>query len=71
MTSESPPPPTPLIERFEPLKSSRITIHLDDDTSFDIPADLLVNENLRVGDPVDEHLRATLEDTDLRWRCRF
>lgn len=48
----------------------RIRLTLDDGSTLEVSPPVLEMHPVAVGDPVDDALRATLVDADVRWRCR-
>ena len=68
----SAPDPTPHVTSLEALdrRGRRVRIHLDDGESLELALEVVERTGLGAGDPLDEALRATLVDADLRWRAR-
>lgn len=66
------PAPSPRITRLEalPKRPERLRIHLDDGSVLEAGRDTVADLGLSVDDPLDERLRAEVEDADLRWRAR-
>lgn len=70
MSGAVPPSPSPRITALRIQGDGRVLVELDGDRTLEVPLEVMTDEHLSVGDPVDAQLEARLVEAEVRARLR-